>query len=128
MIDSVSENAATSPDLKHARRRPAAADGGSKLDRLPPNSPEAEQGVLGCVLLSPNECMGICIEKFKPGAEVFYDLRHQTIFSSLAEMYDARQPIDLITLLQQAGPFLEVKALPVRDPLSVTFQMQVQGH
>ena len=35
---------------------------------------------------------------------------------------------NLITLLQQAGPFLEVKALPVRDPLSVTFQMQVQGH
>ena len=70
----------------------------AKVDRLPPHAPEAEQGVLGCVLLSPNECMGECIEKFKQGAEVFYDLRHQTIFSTLVEMYDSREAIDVITL------------------------------
>ena len=73
----------------------------AKVDRLPPHAPEAEQGVLGCVLLSPNECMGECIEKFKQGAEVFYDLRHQTIFSTLVEMYDSREAIDVITLQQQ---------------------------
>jgi replicative DNA helicase len=71
------------------------------LDRLPPHSPEAEQGVLGCVLLSPNDCMGECIGRFKEGAEVFYDLRHQTIFSALVQMYDAREAIDVITLQQQ---------------------------
>jgi replicative DNA helicase len=68
---------------------------------LPPHSPEAEQGVLGCVLLSPNDCMGECIGRFKEGAEVFYDLRHQTIFSALVQMYDAREAIDVITLQQQ---------------------------
>src|SRR5207248_8621199 len=73
----------------------------ARVDRLPPHSPEAEQGVLGCVLLSPNDCMGECIEKFKSGAEVFYDLRHQTIFGALAEMYDSREAIDLITLQQR---------------------------
>ena len=72
-----------------------------KADRLPPHSPEAEQGVLGCVLLSPNECMGECVEKFKSGADVFYDLRHQTIFSTLVEMYDSREAIDVITLQQR---------------------------
>ena len=52
---------------------------------------EAEQGVLGCALLSPNECMGECIEKLKDdGKEVFYDLRHQTIYETLAEMFNAR--------------------------------------
>ena len=35
------------------------------------------------------------------GSEVFYDLRHQTIFEPLAEMYDAKEAIDLITLQQR---------------------------
>jgi replicative DNA helicase len=115
MIDSVSNAAGAGPDLKRARReksfrpdaRPAA------VDRLPPHSPEAEQGVLGCVLLSPNECMGVCLEKIRgDGGEVFYDLRHRTIFETLVTMFDAREAIDVITvqqrlkdrrLLEQAG-------------------------
>jgi replicative DNA helicase len=45
--------------------------------------------------------MGVCIEKLKGGPDVFYDLRHQTIFTTLAEMYDKREAIDVITLQQQ---------------------------
>jgi replicative DNA helicase len=101
MIDSIAEGAGAPPDLKRARRRKPTTPDAPKVDRLPPHSPEAEQGVLGCVLLSPNDCMGECIEKFKDGAEAFYDLRHQTIFSALAEMYDAREGIDVITLQQR---------------------------
>jgi replicative DNA helicase len=101
MIDSISEGAGAPPDLKRARRRKTVAGEGSRVDRLPPHSPEAEQGVLGCVLLSPNECMGESIEKLKGGAEVFYDLRHQTIFSALAEGDDHREAIDVITLQQR---------------------------
>ncbi|MEW6155905.1 MAG: replicative DNA helicase, partial [Verrucomicrobiota bacterium] len=71
------------------------------VDRLPPHSTEAEQGVLGCVLQSPNESMGICIEKFKRGSEVFYDLRHRQIYEVLVSMYDQKQPIDLITVQQR---------------------------
>jgi len=101
MIDSVAEGASAPPDLKRTpRRRPALAEV-ARVDRLPPHSPEAEQGVLGCVMLSPNECMGVCIEKLKGGPEAFYDLRHQTIFTTLAEMYDKREAIDIITLQQQ---------------------------
>ena len=59
-------------------------------------------GVLGCALLSPNECMGECFEKLKgDGHEVFYDLRHQTIYETLAVMYDTREAIDVITLQQK---------------------------
>jgi replicative DNA helicase len=101
MIDSVSTDASAPPDLKRTPRRKAPSANAAKLDRLPPHSPEAEQGVLGCVLLSPNDCMGECIGRFKEGAEVFYDLRHQTIFSALVQMYDAREAIDVITLQQQ---------------------------
>src|ERR1700760_2360 len=91
------------PDLKRSRRR-SESNGSSKphsVDRLPPHSPEAEQGVLGCILISPNDCMGECITKFKGGSEVFYDLRHQTIFDAAAEMFDKREGIDLITLQQR---------------------------
>src|SRR5215472_6674038 len=101
MIDSIAEGAGAPPDLKRARRRKPTASDTAKADRLPPHSPEAEQGVLGCVLLSPNDGMGECIEKFKAGADAFYELRHQTIFSALAEMYDAREAIDIITLQQR---------------------------
>src|SRR5438270_8367376 len=124
MIDSIAETAGGPPDLKRTRRRKLATTD-ARVDRLPPHSPEAEQGVLGCVLLSPNDCMGECIEKFKSGAEVFYDLRHQTIFGALAEMYDSREAIDVITvqqqlknkqLLEQVGGIAYLSALPEAVP------------
>jgi len=57
--------------------------------------------MLGCVMLSPNDCMGQCIERFKGNAEVLYDLRNQTIFGTLLEMYDRREAIDIITVQQR---------------------------
>jgi replicative DNA helicase len=108
MIDSISDplqgatSAGAAPDLKKSRRHKNISPEAHKLDRLPPHAPEAEQGVLGCVLLSPNECMGECIEKLKDdGQQVFYDLRHQTIYENLSAMYDAREAIDVITLQQR---------------------------
>src|SRR5690606_20296369 len=98
MIDSIDPKNGGSPaDLKKARRKKIAAEP-LRTDRLPPHSIEAEQGVLGAIMLSPNDNMGECIEKFKSGAEVFYDLRHQAIFEVLSDMYEGKQPIDLITL------------------------------
>jgi replicative DNA helicase len=88
-----------SPDLHKTRRQKVSAE--QRTDKLPPHSIEAEMGVLGAVLLSPNDNMGECIEKFKGRVEVFYDLRHQEIFACLVEMYDGKQPIDLITLQQK---------------------------
>ena len=96
MIDSIAEGAGPMPDLKRTPRPKPAPAAVQRADRLPPHSPEAEQGVLGCVLLSPNERLGECIEKLKTGEEVFYDLRHQTIYKVLGEMYDNREAIDLI--------------------------------
>src|SRR5215472_9044285 len=124
MIDSIPEGAGPATDLKRkSPRKPTA--GATGLDRLPPHSPEAEQGVLGCILLSPNDCMGECIEKLKVGEEVFYDLRHHTIFKTLCEMYDAREAIDVITLqqrlkdiqlLEQVGGISYLSVLPDTVP------------
>ncbi len=102
MIDStIPEMGAAVADPKKSRRKTSATAGTPKIDRLPPHSIEAEQGVLGCVLLSPHDCMGECIEKLKSGPDIFYDLRHQTLFQTLTEMYDQKQAIDLITLQQR---------------------------
>src|SRR5438067_8221614 len=127
MTESIPEGASVPTKAKRrAEPRPALADV-TKVDRLPPHSPEAEQGVLGCILLSPNECMGESIEKFKSGREVFYDLRHQTIFTTLAEMYDSREAIDVITLqqrlknkqmLEEVGGIAYLSALPDTVPSS----------
>jgi len=95
-------------DLKNARRRRPAP--GAVIDRLPPNSAEdrgAEQGVLGCCLISPNDCIGEVIEKLKddgksgPLGSHFYDLRNQTIWATLVEMFNAREAIDVITFQQK---------------------------
>lgn len=94
----MSENRISSPDLKKTKRVKAENGHALHVDRLPPHSIDAEQGVLGCVLLSPNDCMGECIEKLTSGIEMFYDLRHQTIYEVLVEMFDRRLGIDLITL------------------------------
>ncbi len=103
MIDSVSEAADAAPDLKKARRqKPMRGSDRATVDRLPPHAPEAERGVLGCALLSPNDCLGECIEKLKDdGQAAFYDRRHQIIYTALVEMFNARLPIDLITLQQR---------------------------
>ena len=127
MIDSVTESAGAGPDLQRTRRRKLTAADPAKVDRLPPHSPEAEQGMLGCVFLSPNECMGECIEKFKGDPEVLYDLRNQTIFGVLLEMYDKREAIDIITvqqrlkdkqLLEEVGGISYLAALPDTVPSS----------
>jgi replicative DNA helicase len=108
MIDSISEpvsggNVEAGPDLKKSRRQRGErrAPAATNADRLPPHDLQMEMGVLGCCLLDPNQCLGECVEKLKDDGKMgFYDLRHQTIYEMLTEMYNARTPIDLITLQQ----------------------------
>jgi len=98
-----------------------------KLDRLPPYSTEAEQGVLGCVLLSPS-CVDECETKLRAGVEMFYDLRHQTLYRELTRMAAAPggvAGIDLVTLqqwlkdrgeLENAGGLAYIASLPDQVP------------
>ncbi len=111
MIDSVSSDAGKrAVDLRKSGG-PRAHTGPPATDRLPPHSIEAERGVLGCILLSPAENMGVCIEKFRGGSQAFYDLRHQSLFELLAEMYDRKEAIDLITLQQKLKDRKQLDAL-----------------
>jgi replicative DNA helicase len=127
MIDSVSDplhggsDAGGGTDLKRQRRQRSAQRSAPTLDRLPPHDIQMEMGVLGCCLLEPNQCIGECVEKLKDdGKSAFYDLRHQTIYETLEQMFNTRQPVDLITvqqnlkdrqLLEQVGGFAYLSQL-----------------
>jgi replicative DNA helicase len=68
------------------------------IHRTLPHSVEAEQGVLGSMLISPREIIAECVEKINE--EYFYVPAHQTIYVVLVELWNAGQGIDLITFTQ----------------------------
>jgi hypothetical protein len=83
-------------ERKHRASRPESSD------KLPPHSHESEQGILGCILLSPRESFRFLTEKLHGfHVPLFYDLRNGDIFDALNEM--ARKPgleIDTVSLRQ----------------------------
>lgn len=77
--------------------------------RIPPHSVEAEESVLGGILLD-NDAINIALERLR--AEDFYRAAHKAIFTAMTALSDKREPIDIITLsgqlrimglLEQAG-------------------------
>lgn len=77
----------------------------------PPHSIEAEQAVLGTLLISERPMYALVIEEgLKP--EDFFRPRHQAIFGAMLGLYEQSEPIDRLTvvehlraknLLEQAG-------------------------
>src|SRR5712692_2008304 len=68
------------------------------IHRTPPHSVEAEQGVLGSMLILPRETIAECVEKINE--EYFYVPAHQTIYNVLVDLWNTGQAIDLITFTQ----------------------------
>jgi len=69
------------------------------LDRVLPNSLDAEMAVLGAMLLSPAEAGSQVRERLSE--HHFYYAAHCVIFREIAVLQDAMQAIDLITLTQR---------------------------
>src|SRR6267378_1114757 len=68
------------------------------IHRTLPHSVEAEQGVLGSMLISPRDAIAEVVEKINE--EYFYVPAHQTIYTVLVDLWNAGQAIDLITFTQ----------------------------
>ncbi|MCA9349726.1 replicative DNA helicase [Candidatus Saccharibacteria bacterium] len=92
--------------------------------KVPPNSIEAEESILGAILLEKDTLIKIADTL---SAEAFYDSRHQTIYGAMLELYDKHLPIDLITLtdhlksrdlLEQVGGAVYLTELVDRVPTS----------
>ena len=62
-----------------------------------PQSPEAEKGLLGSILMAPDR---ILTEQAWLRASHFYHPSHVEIFEQISAMREARKPIDLISLTQ----------------------------
>lgn len=67
----------------------------SHIDRLPPQNVEAEQSIIGAILID-NEALPKALEII--GIDDFYKTSHRKIFRSMVELFDRNEPIDLITL------------------------------
>src|SRR5574341_362886 len=65
------------------------------FQNLPPQNIEAEQAVLGAVLIE-NSAINNVVDILSP--DDFYEETHRRIYSAMLEMFDAGEPIDLVTL------------------------------
>jgi len=65
------------------------------LDRLPPQNIEAEQSVIGAILIDPDVLFTV-METLRP--EDFYRPAHQKIYKAMCRLLEEGQPVDLVTV------------------------------
>lgn len=68
------------------------------ISRIPPNSLEAEQSILGSMLLSEN-CVLEAVESLKETD--FYAKRHKLLFRAMHDLVSVNKPVDLVTVTER---------------------------
>lgn len=68
------------------------------LGKIPPHSLEAEQSVLGAMIIS-KETINTAIEKLYP--EDFYKKANEEIFEAIISLFNRNEPVDIITLSEE---------------------------
>lgn len=63
--------------------------------RVPPHDEEAEQAILGAILLDKDVMTTLSQSVF---SEYFYEEKNKLIFESMLALYEERKPIDILTL------------------------------
>ena len=67
------------------------------IDRLPPQSTEAEQSVLGSILIDRDAVIEVA-EFLKP--EDFYRQAHAKVYAVMLDLFERREPIDIVTVAE----------------------------
>ncbi|MBU4332368.1 replicative DNA helicase [Patescibacteria group bacterium] len=65
------------------------------IEKLPPQNIEAEQSVLGSLLIDKDAIVKIADIL---GPQDFYKDNHRIVFESMLELYESREPIDILSL------------------------------
>ncbi len=70
----------------------------SDAERLPPHSIEAEEAVLGSLLIDPDAIFDVA-SFLKP--EAFYRVRNRWIYDAIVTLSEKSEPVDFITLTEE---------------------------
>ncbi len=65
------------------------------IDRLPPQSIDAEQSVIGALLIDRDAVIQVA-DFLKP--QDFYRQAHGTIYAAILDLYERREPVDIVTV------------------------------
>ncbi len=68
------------------------------MDKIPPHNLEAEQSVLGALLIDRDAVVKIA-EKLRP--DDFYRGRHRLIYEAILSLYQRREPADVVTVADE---------------------------
>jgi replicative DNA helicase len=85
------------------------------IDRLPPQSLEAEQSVLGSVLIDRDAIVEVA-EFLRP--DDFYRQANGLIYGAMVELFERREPIDIVTVAEALERKEELDAIGGRSYLS----------
>ncbi len=85
------------------------------IDKLPPQNIEAEQSVLGAIMIE-NDAFPKVIEIIS--REDFYKESHKKIYDAMVELFEKSEPIDLITISEELRKRNEIDAIGGESYLS----------
>lgn len=110
--------------MVHWRRM--AVKSGPSLDRLPPHSVEAEASVLGALLLD-REAMIKIADFLRP--QDFYSPAHGRIYAAMVELFERRDPIDVLSVTNRLAERKEMEAVGGETTLaSLAASVPTAGH
>ena len=91
------------------------------LKRIPPHSAEAEQAVLGAMLMN-KEAITVASEILS--GDDFYQTAYGILFNSMVELFHAGKPVDLITLQE----YLKEKDVPPEISIALDIRRSLCSH
>lgn len=81
-------------------------------ERLPPQTVEGEQAVIGSMLVNP-DAIATVMEFIKP--EYFYKQAHKYIYQAIVELFDQNEPIDVVTVSEYLRDINQLEAVGGRS-------------
>lgn len=84
------------------------ANNNNAIEKVPPHSLEAEESLLGCLLIDKDAIIKVVDSILEND---FYKTAHQTVFEAMRELYNNQEPIDIITLtnrLEEKGQLNQI--------------------
>jgi replicative DNA helicase len=82
---------------RKTRRKPVLDQSFASMGKLPPQSKDMEEAILGAIMLEKS-AFDVAAEIIKP--ECFYQEAHQRIFRAMQQLANNSMPIDLLTVVE----------------------------